>query len=342
MVWLKKKTHRFLTLKFIVLPANRSCISHCGGCLENLVPHTSENDIFQTKRLKIKLFESRIVCENSWCIVALPQSFWDFFQYSLFSGKHDPANQKKMMEQTRTKVFTWKVWTQKWSSMWAHWTSIYFFGMGWIRKLQLTYLLFVGEGREQKAQEAAAGAVSFRGGSLQSCPAPPPWLRSLQHGSCAIPAPLWILPHPFSSYTLLLPHHGSCAVPLTLPWLLHPPSPQPREPFPQAPSALRLSPQPVGLVGHSEVLGWQSHGSVEDIKRVYRTLARKGHPDKTTENKQEVERKPKQVAEVLSAAGHQWSIGQRRIRWSWRSFSQSLWVWLHLPQPKPGLQEFFG
>uniref|UniRef100_G1TSM3 J domain-containing protein n=1 Tax=Oryctolagus cuniculus TaxID=9986 RepID=G1TSM3_RABIT len=53
------------------------------------------------------------------------------------------------------------------------------------------------------------------------------------------------------------------------------------------------------MVDYYEVLGVQRHASPEDIKKAYRKLALKWHPDKNPDNKEEAERKFKQVAEIL-------------------------------------------
>ncbi|XP_053462106.1 dnaJ homolog subfamily B member 7-like [Nycticebus coucang] len=52
------------------------------------------------------------------------------------------------------------------------------------------------------------------------------------------------------------------------------------------------------MVDYYDVLGVQRHASAEDIKKAYRKLALKWHPDKNPENKEEAERKFKQVAEA--------------------------------------------
>ncbi|KAG3290880.1 dnaJ homolog subfamily B member 7 [Ictidomys tridecemlineatus] len=52
------------------------------------------------------------------------------------------------------------------------------------------------------------------------------------------------------------------------------------------------------MVDYYEVLGVQRYASPEDIKKAYRKVALKWHPDKNPENKEEAERKFKEVAEA--------------------------------------------
>ncbi|NXN93047.1 DNJB6 protein, partial [Rhinopomastus cyanomelas] len=52
------------------------------------------------------------------------------------------------------------------------------------------------------------------------------------------------------------------------------------------------------MVDYYEVLGVQKQASAEDIKKAYRKLALKWHPDKNPDNKEEAERQFKQVAEA--------------------------------------------
>ncbi|XP_026536716.1 dnaJ homolog subfamily B member 6 isoform X1 [Notechis scutatus] len=52
------------------------------------------------------------------------------------------------------------------------------------------------------------------------------------------------------------------------------------------------------MVDYYEVLGVHKHASQDDIKKAYRKLALKWHPDKNPDNKEEAERQFKQVAEA--------------------------------------------
>ncbi|KAL6092421.1 hypothetical protein STEG23_031779 [Scotinomys teguina] len=62
------------------------------------------------------------------------------------------------------------------------------------------------------------------------------------------------------------------------------------------------------MVDYYEVLGVQRYASPEDIKRAYRKVALKWHPDKNPENKEEAERKFKEVAEAYEVL----SNGEKR------------------------------
>lgn len=72
------------------------------------------------------------------------------------------------------------------------------------------------------------------------------------------------------------------------------------------------------MVDYYEVLGVQRHASAEDIKKAYRKLALKWHPDKNPENKEEAERKFKQVAEAYEVL----SDGKQSLAWAVG------WAWL--------------
>ncbi|XP_036995548.2 dnaJ homolog subfamily B member 8 [Artibeus jamaicensis] len=52
------------------------------------------------------------------------------------------------------------------------------------------------------------------------------------------------------------------------------------------------------MANYYEVLGVQSSASSEDIKKAYRKLALRWHPDKNPDNKEEAEKKFKQVSEA--------------------------------------------
>ncbi|XP_051010543.1 dnaJ homolog subfamily B member 8 [Acomys russatus] len=52
------------------------------------------------------------------------------------------------------------------------------------------------------------------------------------------------------------------------------------------------------MANYYEVLGVQSSASAEDIKKAYRKLALRWHPDKNPDNKEEAEKKFKQVSEA--------------------------------------------
>ncbi|EHB09095.1 DnaJ-like protein subfamily B member 8 [Heterocephalus glaber] len=52
------------------------------------------------------------------------------------------------------------------------------------------------------------------------------------------------------------------------------------------------------MVNYYEVLGVQARASADDIKKAYRKLALRWHPDKNPHNKEEAEKKFKQVSEA--------------------------------------------
>ncbi|XP_070227624.1 dnaJ homolog subfamily B member 7 [Bos mutus] len=58
------------------------------------------------------------------------------------------------------------------------------------------------------------------------------------------------------------------------------------------------------MVDYYQVLGLERHASPEDIKKAYRKVALKWHPDKNPENKEEAERKFKEVAEAYEVLSH--------------------------------------
>ncbi|KAM6215806.1 dnaJ homolog subfamily B member 8 [Rhynchocyon petersi] len=75
------------------------------------------------------------------------------------------------------------------------------------------------------------------------------------------------------------------------------------------------------MVNFYEVLGVQSNASQEDIKKAYRKLALRWHPDKNPDNKEEAEKKFKQVSEayeVLSDSKKR-SVYDRAGWDSWRA-----------------------
>lgn len=61
--------------------------------------------------------------------------------------------------------------------------------------------------------------------------------------------------------------------------------------------SITSSPQPLR---YYKILGIDKQSSVDDIKRAYRSLAKKHHPDKNPDNKEEAEKKFKEINEAYS------------------------------------------
>ncbi|XP_075406880.1 dnaJ homolog subfamily B member 8 [Tenrec ecaudatus] len=100
-----------------------------------------------------------------------------------------------------------------------------------------------------------------------------------------------------------------------------------------------------------EVLGVQSSASPEDIKKAYRKLALRWHPDKNPDNKEEAEKKFKQVSEayeVLSDAKKR-SVYDHAGCDSWRAgggasahYSSPFDTGYTFRNPEDIFREFFG
>ncbi|XP_037685664.1 dnaJ homolog subfamily B member 8 isoform X1 [Choloepus didactylus] len=105
------------------------------------------------------------------------------------------------------------------------------------------------------------------------------------------------------------------------------------------------------MANYYEVLGVQSSASQEDIKKAYRKLALRWHPDKNPDNKEEAEKKFKQVSEayeVLSDSKKR-SLYDRAGSDSWRAgggastpYSSPFDTGYTFRNPEDIFREFFG
>ncbi|XP_016045386.1 dnaJ homolog subfamily B member 8 [Erinaceus europaeus] len=105
------------------------------------------------------------------------------------------------------------------------------------------------------------------------------------------------------------------------------------------------------MANYYEVLGVQSNASQEDIKKAYRKLALRWHPDKNPDNKEEAEKKFKQVSEayeVLSDSKKR-SMYDRAGSGAWRAgggastpYSSPFDSGYTFRNPEDIFREFFG
>ncbi|XP_040850849.1 dnaJ homolog subfamily B member 8 [Ochotona curzoniae] len=106
------------------------------------------------------------------------------------------------------------------------------------------------------------------------------------------------------------------------------------------------------MANYYEVLGVQASASPEDIKKAYRKLALRWHPDKNPDNKEEAEKKFKQVSEayeVLSDSKKR-SVYDRAGCDSWRAggggagtpYSSPFDTGYTFRNPEDIFREFFG
>ncbi|XP_036726102.1 dnaJ homolog subfamily B member 8 [Balaenoptera musculus] len=104
------------------------------------------------------------------------------------------------------------------------------------------------------------------------------------------------------------------------------------------------------MAHYYEVLGVQANASPEDIKKAYRKLALRWHPDKNPDNQEEAEKKFKQVSEayeVLSDSKKR-VVYDRAGRDSWRAggastpYSSPFDSGYTFRNPKDIFREFFG